>query len=301
MSGEMTRVAQSAITGAGGQLVLGKPKEILKHVTEVANMLMEVVHKQNLYQKFGSSEHITVPAWQFAGHFFDITAKIVSCEPYVDDITGAAGFKAKAEAIRHGEVVSAAEAICLNNEDNWNERPKYDYKNVPGIGRERVIIGSVKVPSFQLMSMAQTRAMGKVLSNVLRFVAVLAGFADTPAEEMTGNEYDQRQPSEQHQGKDTQRKSEQAKPAASTAAPAAAQHQEQPQQTSQPAGNGGAKAGPITEGQLKRLHAIRKEVNCPANTAGQIVISHGFDIAANVTKDKYDAVIADIQNWNVPK
>lgn len=295
MPDELTRIPPSAMGTHGELNVMGKPKEMLKHVQEVSELLMQVVVKQKLYQDIGGSRHIEVPAWQFAGHFFGITARITYCEPYIDDITGAAGFKAKADAVKslpNGTqiTISSGEALCLNNEANWSDRPEYDWKTVPGMGRTKVPTGEmIKVPSFQLMSMAQTRAMGKVLSNVLRFVAVLAGFSATPAEEMTGDEQDQRHPSEQQQGKDTQRKSEQQ---AGTGAPAQ-------EQTSHPAGNG--KSGPITEGQLKRFHAIRKESGCPANTAGQIVIKHGFDIAANITKDKYDAVITDIQNWNVQK
>jgi hypothetical protein len=281
MGGEITRLA-----GSTGELnVLGKPKEVLKHVTEVSNLLMQVVEKQKLYQDIGGSRHIEVPAWQFAGHFFGITARITYCEPYIDDITGAAGFKAKADALKNGVVVSSGEALCLNNEANWSDRPEYEWKNVAGIGRTKVPTGEmIKVPSFQLMSMAQTRAIGKVLSNVLRFVAVLAGFAATPAEEMTGDEYDQRHQSEKPTGREPERKSEQ-------------------QAQTQPAGNGAAPgpSGPITEGQLKRMHAIRKECGCPTNTMGQIIIGFGFDIAANVTKAKYDEVVAAIQNWNTPK
>lgn len=284
--GELTRVPPSAMGTHGELNVMGKPKEMLKHVQEVSNLLMQVVVKQKLYQDIGGSRHIEVPAWQFAGHFFGITAKITYCEPYVDDITGAAGFKAKADAVKtlpNGlqVVISSGEALCLNNEANWSDRPEYEWKTVPGVGRTKEPTGEmIKVPSFQLMSMAQTRAMGKVLSNVLRFVAVLAGFSATPAEEMTGDEQDQRHPSEKQSGKEPERKSE--------------------QQTASTGGNGG-KSGPITEGQLKRMHAIRKEAGCPTNNMGQIIIGAGFDIAANVTKDKYDGIIEQIQNWNAQK
>jgi hypothetical protein len=40
------------------------------------------------------------------------------------------------------------------------------------------------VPLYQLASMAQTRANAKVMRNVLSWVAVLAGYKPTPAEEM---------------------------------------------------------------------------------------------------------------------
>src|SRR5262249_45371859 len=53
---------------------------------------------------------------------------------------------------------------------------------------ERVQVGVVRVPLFQLASMSQTRASSKVLSMVLKFVPVLAGFKPVPAEEITGND-----------------------------------------------------------------------------------------------------------------
>lgn len=252
---------------------LGRPKEMLKQVQEVANLLMSVVEKQKLYHDIGGRRHIEVTAWQFAAHFFGIAAQITYCEPYTDHLTGASGFKAKANAIMiaSGQVISTGEAICMNDEDNWSTRPKYEW-----VHGKKEQVGEVPVPSYQLMSMSQTRSIGKVLSNVLRYVAVLAGFSPTPAEEMTGGEeYDQRTPEERQAGKDPQRKSEQG----------------QQQHTN----------GVISEPQRKRLFAIGKEVGCPNNDLMKIVSSFGFGVVADITKAKYDEVVAAIQNWNTPK
>jgi hypothetical protein len=60
-----------------------------------------------------------------------------------------------------GAVISAAEAICTRDERKWQAREEYALK-----------------------SMAQTRACAKALRNVLAWVAVLAGFEGTPAEEV---------------------------------------------------------------------------------------------------------------------
>jgi hypothetical protein len=57
--------------------------------------------------------------------------------------------------------ISAAEAMCLNDEPNWKTKPL-----------------------FQLRSMAQTRSCAKALRNVLAWVVVLAGYRATPAEEI---------------------------------------------------------------------------------------------------------------------
>jgi hypothetical protein len=246
----------------GGLAVLGKPKDMLKQAQEVADVLIDVVKKQELSQKIGSREHIYVTAWQFLAHFYGVSARITELVPYVDELTGAAGFKATADAIliSTGMVISSGQAMCLNNEDNWNTRPKYEYEN-----GQRKQTGDVRVPSFQLASMAQTRAIGKALSNVLRFVVALAGYDQTPAEEMTGDEHDKRPNNERPTGRDPERKS-----------------------------NG---SDLITEPQRKRLFAIAKEVGCPMNTVAKLIADAGFDIAANISKAKYDAVVKSVQDW----
>lgn len=247
----------------GGLSVIGSPQQILKQHQEVANLLMDFVEKRQLFQQIGKNRHIYIEAWQFCGHFYGITAKERETVPFLDELTGAAGFKSTADIvlINSGQVISAASALCLNNEDNWNERPKYAWEN-----GNRTQVGTTRVPSQQLASMAQTRAMSKALSNVLRFVVVLAGFSTTPAEEMTGDEHDQRHASEKPNGREPERKS-----------------------------NGGGKV--ITEPQRRRLFAIAKEVGCPMNEAAAIWIKAGFDVVANITQDKYDAIVKSVQEW----
>src|SRR5258708_36192671 len=109
-----------------GVTVLGKPKDMLKQAQEVAEVLIDVVKKQELSQKIGNREHIYVTAWQFLAHFYGVSAKGTELIPYVDELTGAAGFKATADAIliATGMVISSGQAMWLNNDDNWSTRPK---------------------------------------------------------------------------------------------------------------------------------------------------------------------------------
>lgn len=261
-SGEVTRGLAPI---EGGLTVIGSPQQILKQHQEVADLLMRFVEERELFQQIGKNKHILIEAWQFCAHFYGITAKERHTEPYVDEISGAAGFKSTADVvmIHSSQVISSASALCLNNEDNWNERPKYKWEN-----NNRTQIGTVRVPSQQLASMAQTRAISKALSNVLRFVVVLAGFSSTPAEEMTGDETDRRE--EKPPGREPERKSEQRQ------------------------ANSGEK---ITEPQRKRLFAIAHEVSCPMNTLAEFWIKAGFDIAANITKGRYDEIVESVRNW----
>jgi hypothetical protein len=67
-----------------------------------------------------------------------------------------------AEAVlQHGGREYRAYGLCSSTEPNWANKPE-----------------------FQLMSMAQTRAAGKVLRLLLGWIVTLAGYEPTPAEEM---------------------------------------------------------------------------------------------------------------------
>jgi hypothetical protein len=58
-------------------------------------------------------------------------------------------------------MIGAAESMCMRDEPNWRGKPNY-----------------------AIRSMAQTRAGGKAIRSVFAWVAVLAGYSGTPAEEM---------------------------------------------------------------------------------------------------------------------
>jgi hypothetical protein len=101
------------------------------------------------------------------GRFYGVTALCTSTK-YVEFGEGdsrVSGFEARADAllISSNQVISSAEALCLNDEPNWSRKPLY-----------------------QLKIMSQIRAMAKALRNVLSWVVVLAGYAPTPQEEMDG-------------------------------------------------------------------------------------------------------------------
>jgi hypothetical protein len=245
----------------GGLSVLADPSSMLDQARKVADVLMKLVNEKELYLTVNKRKHLYVEAWETLAHFYGITAKVTDVRAVVDEITGAAGFEATADAIHMttGAVISSARSMCLNNEDNWSNRPKYEY---PKGGGERVKVGEVAVPTFQLASMAQTRAVGKVLRNVLAFVVALAGYETTPAEEMTGTEREK-----QANGKDPEEKKA---------------------------------AGPkrITDPQRKRMFAIMHEHQVPTAELINIIKKHGFNQAFEVTVEKYDAIVADIQKWS---
>lgn len=139
------------------------PDEVLEQARTVALALKQRIDNKAKPVKFNGETYLEFEDWQVLANFYGLSAKVIETK-YVEYGT-VKGFEARAVAIKisTGQEVSAAEALCLNDEPNWSRKPLY-----------------------QLKSMAQTRACSKTLRNVLAWVVVLAGYKPTPAEEMQG-------------------------------------------------------------------------------------------------------------------
>ena len=143
-----------------------EPTQDIEQGTKAADALVKLVKKAGLAKKFGGEkEHLYVEAWKALGKFYRMSAKPLDAQPVT--VEGVAGAKARAVIIDidTGHEISGADAYCMRDEPNWRNKPFY-----------------------QLASMAQTRAASKAFRMVLAFVPALAGFATTPAEEMSDME-----------------------------------------------------------------------------------------------------------------
>ena len=141
---------------------LSRPPEIvLEEAQRAAKALAEVINNKKRKVQFNGETYLEFEDWLTVGRFYGVSCR-VDRTAYVQ-YDEAAGFEAHASAILNpgGQVISAAEALCLNDERNWAAKPL-----------------------FQLRSMAQTRACAKALRNALAWVVVLTGYRPTPAEEM---------------------------------------------------------------------------------------------------------------------
>jgi hypothetical protein len=129
-----------------------------------AKELMKVVKEVGLSRKFGGDRpHLYAEAWQILGRFSGYHG-IVDEPIEIYEEGKLTGFKAQAHVYdRAGVEVSRATSYCMRDEGNWKSKPM-----------------------FQLASMAQTRALSKAYRLDLGWVAVLAGYSPTPAEEMDG-------------------------------------------------------------------------------------------------------------------
>ena len=168
-----------------------EPTEVLADAHKAAKALMEVVSSKKKQITFNKEVYLESGDWQTVGKFYGVTAKVESTE-FVN-FGEVRGWKAAAVAIdvTTGREVSRAEAMCLDDEENWGLRPKYEWQDrivdgkkvwdkelfngKGGYVRDKVCVSMTPTPLFQLLSMAQTRACSKVLSNLFKWVVVLAG------------------------------------------------------------------------------------------------------------------------------
>lgn len=137
-----------------------RPKAELEAAQEAASAIRDILMKKKNPVIFKGEQYLEFEDWQTIGRFYGLTVRVVSTNPI--DLGETTGWEAHAEVIRasDGAVISAADSMCMNDESNWKDKPM-----------------------FQIRSMAQTRACAKGFRNVLAWVAVMAGFQATPAEE----------------------------------------------------------------------------------------------------------------------
>lgn len=149
------------------------PQKQVEQAKVAAQALMSVISQKAKPVKFNGEQYLEFEDWQTIAQFYNHTVGIEKTET-IEEAGKIVGFMAKAILYYNGMIVGGAEAACMNDEPNWNTKPHVNQygKTIPG------------KPLFQLRSMAQTRAMAKALRSRFGFVAVLAGFKPTPAEEM---------------------------------------------------------------------------------------------------------------------
>jgi len=163
--------------------VIRQPEIILAEAKKAAVALKTVLEAKPHKVIMNGEQYLEFEDWQTVARFYGATVKVLSTSPV--QVGDAIGFEARAIVLdnRSGIEISAADAMCLNDEDKWSKRPKYEWETINGI-KARKQVGEEAVPMFQLRSMAQTRACAKALRNVFAWVVVLAGYKPTPAEEL---------------------------------------------------------------------------------------------------------------------
>ena len=126
----------------------------------IARQLRDYLRQARMTVRIQGRDYVRIEGWQVLCHMCNLPL------PSIVDLRREereGGYVYVAEALlAYGGREYRAYGICASDEPNWRGRPE-----------------------FQLASMAQTRAAGKVLRLLLGWVITLAGYEPTPAEEMT--------------------------------------------------------------------------------------------------------------------
>ena len=134
------------------------PAERITHAGAVAQAVKRTIIDQGLTKKISGNDYILAEGWQAIAGALGGSCEVESVEP----LDQGRGWLAKA-VVRDtdGGVLGRGFAICTREESRWK-----------------------KADEYAVMSMAQTRAIGKAARSALGYIAKAAGFEATPAEEM---------------------------------------------------------------------------------------------------------------------
>lgn len=132
-----------------------------KDMQAMANVLKSHIVKHKLYTKIRDKNYVEVEGWQFAGGMLGILPQIVEVKDLSTDkeIKWLAGVKLV--NIKDGETVGRGYALCSNKEA---KKKSFD--------------------EYAVLSMAETRAIGKAYRSTIGWVMKVAGYEATPTEEM---------------------------------------------------------------------------------------------------------------------
>lgn len=139
---------------------LQKPEK----VAEMAKVLKTHIVKHNLYTAIQGKNYVNVEGWQFAGGMLGIMPRVVE----VKDLSTDSEIKWLAEVelvnLKNQEVVAKGFSICTDQEMKGGKKVRSD--------------------EYAVLSMAQTRAIGKAYRTCISWVMKVAGYEGTPSEDM---------------------------------------------------------------------------------------------------------------------
>jgi hypothetical protein len=139
-----------------GSFELSNPNQMV----QAAKIIKEYIIKNKLSDRIVNSDYVRVEGWQFAGSLMALYPRVVEVKEL-----SANKWLAHAEIVNRktGEVVGSGFALCSKSE---SKKASFD--------------------EYAILSMAQTRAIGKAFRNVIGWIIKLAGYEPVPAEEIKG-------------------------------------------------------------------------------------------------------------------
>ena len=130
---------------------------------DLAKDLARFIKENKLCKNIQGKEFVNVEGWQYAGSRLGIIPIVESVEREMTEDPTEFKYRSHVRLLnmRTGQLCGAGFAICSNKEQ-----------------------GKKFFQEFAIMSMAQTRAVGKAYRNILAWIIRAAGYEPTPAEEM---------------------------------------------------------------------------------------------------------------------
>ena len=140
-----------------GKYDLTSPSQMVS----LATALKRHVLTQNLYTNIVGKNYVHVEGWQFAGGLIGLYPQVVKIENLSSGNEIKYLVQTNIVSMKDGATVSRGFAVCSNKEA---KKRSFD--------------------EYAILSMAQTRSIGKAYRNIIGWVMKLAGYEATPSEEM---------------------------------------------------------------------------------------------------------------------
>ena len=128
---------------------------------QLSNELSKLIKEKGLSSNIQGKQFVNVEGWQFAGASLGLMPIITDTKDLSNETTIKYMATCEVRNINTGLVVATGIALCSNGEKTKRYFDEY-----------------------AILSMAQTRAIGKAYRNLLAWLMKAAGFEATPAEEM---------------------------------------------------------------------------------------------------------------------
>ncbi len=150
-------------------LVVQKDRNIRQYALQspqqlkaMANVVKDYIVKNELSVQIQGHPYAMVEGWQFAGSLLGTTPLVTEVVDMTKDPMKPKWLaKVEITELKSGKVVGRGMALCSKTE---SKKASFD--------------------EYAILSMAQTRAIGKAYRNVIGWLMKMAGYEGTPAEEM---------------------------------------------------------------------------------------------------------------------
>lgn len=140
------------------------PTEVISMAAEQARALMDIVERQELYKEIQGKKYLEVEAWETIGAFNNIGAVTEWVTP-IKEGDQIIGYEAKVNLVKNDEIISSGIMSCGLDE--------FPCQGKTGMAKHKAA-----------KSAAQTWAESKAYRMKYAYIAKLAGYQATPAEEM---------------------------------------------------------------------------------------------------------------------